>query len=75
MGRLELTCPDKDKTLLSTGDGRYDYAFVEPSDYRVSEVPFLHRTERAEVRRAGTRGRVAAYRVVLPSRQRNGVIS
>jgi DNA modification methylase len=41
-GRLELTWMDKDKTLLSTGDGKYDYTFVDPSDYRVSEVRLLH---------------------------------
>jgi DNA modification methylase len=45
-GRLELTWTDKDKTLLSTGDGRYDYSFVDSSDYRVSEVRLLHEIER-----------------------------
>jgi adenine-specific DNA-methyltransferase len=50
-GRLELTWTDKDKTLLSSGDGRYDYTFVDPSDYRVSEVRLLHEVERVE---AGT---------------------
>lgn len=45
-GRLELTWTDKDKALLSTGDGRYDYTFVEPSDYRVSEVRLLEEQER-----------------------------
>jgi hypothetical protein len=29
--RLELTWTDKDNALLSTGDGRYDYTFVDPS--------------------------------------------
>lgn len=47
-GRLELTWTDKDKTLLSTGDGEYDYTFVDPSDYRVSEVRLLHKVERVE---------------------------
>lgn len=47
-GRLELTWTDKDKTLLSTGDGQYDYTFVQPSDYRVSEVRLLHEIERVE---------------------------
>jgi hypothetical protein len=47
-GRLELTWTDKDKTLLSTGDGKYDYTFVDPSDYRVSEVRLLHEVERIE---------------------------
>lgn len=41
-GRLELTWTNKDKTLLSTGDGRYDYTFVDPSDRRVAEVRLLH---------------------------------
>ncbi len=45
-GRLELTWTDKDKTLLSTGDGKYDYTFVDPSDYRVSEVRLLHEVDR-----------------------------
>lgn len=44
-GALELTWTDKDKALLSTGDGRYDYTFVDPSDYRVSEVRLLHPVE------------------------------
>jgi hypothetical protein len=48
-GRLELTWTDKDKTLLSSGDGRYDYPFVHPSDYRVSEI--LARRGRAHRRR------------------------
>jgi len=47
-GRLELTWTDKDKTLLSTGDGNYDYTFVDPSDYRVSEVRLLHEVARVE---------------------------
>ncbi|SEO94891.1 site-specific DNA-methyltransferase [Actinacidiphila rubida] len=47
-GRLELTWTDKDKTLLSTGDGKYDYTFVDPTDYRVSEVRLLHEVGRVE---------------------------
>lgn len=47
-GRLELTWTDKDKTLLSTGDGKYDYTFVDPTDYRVSEVRLLHESGRVE---------------------------
>ncbi|MZG16839.1 site-specific DNA-methyltransferase [Streptomyces sp. SID5914] len=47
-GRLELTWTDKDKTLLSTGDGKYDYTFVDPTDYRVSEVRLLHEAGRVE---------------------------
>lgn len=48
-GRLELTWADKDKTLLSAGDGQYDYTFVEPSDYRVSEVRLLHEVGRTSI--------------------------
>ena len=44
-GRLELTWSNKDKALLSTGDGKYDYTFVERTDYRVSEVRLLHEVE------------------------------
>lgn len=47
-GRLELTWTNKEKTLLSTGDGRYDYTFVDPSDRRVAEVRLLHEVERVE---------------------------
>lgn len=47
-GRLELTWTNKEKTLLSTGDGRYDYTFVAPSDRRVAEVRLLHEVERIE---------------------------
>lgn len=47
-GRLELTWTDKDKALLSIADGRYDYTFVHPSDYRVSEVRLLHAVETVE---------------------------
>jgi DNA modification methylase len=46
IGRLELTWTDKDKALLSTGDGRYDYQFVDPADYRVSEVRLLDEVSR-----------------------------
>jgi len=44
-GRLELTWTDKDKALLSTADGKYDYEFVERSDWRVSEVRLLEYCE------------------------------
>lgn len=47
-GRLELTWTDKDKTLLSTGDGKYGYTFADPTDYRVSEVRLLHEVERID---------------------------
>lgn len=44
-GQLELTWTDKDKALLSTGDGKYDYTFVDPADYRVNEVRLLHEVD------------------------------
>lgn len=47
-GQLELTWTDKDKALLSTGDGKYDYTFVDPADYRVSEVRLLHTVGRVD---------------------------
>ena len=45
-GRLELTWTNKDRALISTGEGRYDYAFVDPSDPRVQEVRLFHEVER-----------------------------
>lgn len=39
-GRLELTWTNKQLTLLSHGDQTYEW--VDPSDYRVSEVRLLH---------------------------------
>lgn len=47
-GGLELTWTNKDKALLSTGDGKYDYTFVDRADYRVSEVRLLHEVEHIE---------------------------
>jgi adenine-specific DNA-methyltransferase len=47
-GGLELTWTNKDKALLSTGDGKYDYMFVDRADYRVSEVRVLHEVGRIE---------------------------
>ncbi|MFT7841134.1 DNA methyltransferase [Saccharothrix sp. BKS2] len=47
-GGLELTWTNKDKALLSTGDGKYDYTFVDRADYRVSEVRLLHEVERVD---------------------------
>lgn len=47
-GRLELTWADKDKALLSTGDGRYDYTFTERDDPRVREVRLLQQVDRVE---------------------------
>ncbi|MEV8367965.1 site-specific DNA-methyltransferase [Microbacterium sp. NPDC064584] len=41
-GRLELTWTDKDKALISTGDGRYDYTFVDKYDPRAREIRLLH---------------------------------
>jgi hypothetical protein len=32
-GGLELTWANKDKALLLTGDGKYDYTFVDRADY------------------------------------------
>lgn len=48
-GRLELTWTDKDKALLSVGDGKYNYTFVDQSDWRVSEIRLLHEVDRVEV--------------------------
>lgn len=45
-GRLELTWTNKDRALISTGEGKYDYAFVDPADPRVQEVRLLHEVER-----------------------------
>ncbi|WP_380163776.1 site-specific DNA-methyltransferase [Jannaschia sp. R86511] len=53
-GGLELTWTDKDKAILSVGDGQYDYTFVEPSDYRVSEVRLLQFVEQVEGIRAAS---------------------
>lgn len=39
-GRLELTWTNKDRTLLAHEDQTYEW--VEPADYRVSEVRLLH---------------------------------
>jgi adenine-specific DNA-methyltransferase len=41
-GALELTWTDKDLALLSHGETSYEW--VEPTDYRVSEVRLLHIT-------------------------------
>jgi adenine-specific DNA-methyltransferase len=45
-GRLELTWTGKDKALLSTGDGKYDYTFTDRDDPRVREVRLLHEIDR-----------------------------
>lgn len=39
-GRLELTWTNKDRTLLAQEDQSYEW--VDPTDYRVSEVRLLH---------------------------------
>ena len=36
--RLQLTWYNKDKALVQSVDGRYDYEWTEPSDPRYSEV-------------------------------------
>ncbi len=48
-GRLELSWTNKDRALISTGEGKYDYAFVDPADPRVQEVRLLHEVERIAV--------------------------
>lgn len=47
-GRLELTWTNKGLALLSTGDGKYDYEFVDPHDPRVLEIRLLHEVGRVE---------------------------
>jgi adenine-specific DNA-methyltransferase len=47
-GRLELTWTDKDKALLSTGDGKYDYTFTDRDDPRVREVRLLREVDRVD---------------------------
>lgn len=41
-GALELTWTNKRRRLIESKGGAYDYAWVEPSDYRVAEVRLLH---------------------------------
>jgi adenine-specific DNA-methyltransferase len=41
-GALELTWTNKRLRLIESTGGAYDYAWVEPSDYRVAEVRLLH---------------------------------
>ncbi|AXK47087.1 site-specific DNA-methyltransferase [Brachybacterium saurashtrense] len=43
-GRLELTWMGKDLALIPHEDGKYDYAWVDPSDPRVTEVRTLEET-------------------------------
>lgn len=47
-GRLELTWTNKDRALLSTGGGKYDYGLVDPHGPRVLEVRILHEVDRVE---------------------------
>jgi adenine-specific DNA-methyltransferase len=47
-GRLELTWTNKDRALLSAGEGRYDYEFVDSHDPRVLEVRLLDQVDRVE---------------------------
>jgi DNA modification methylase len=54
-GRLELTWTNKDRALLSTSDGRYDYEFVDPHDPRVLEVRLLHEIDRVDAETPGER--------------------
>lgn len=51
-GRLELTWMGKDLALIPYEDGKYDYAWVEPTDPRVTEV--------RSVEESGTIGQVEA---------------
>lgn len=44
-GRLELTWMGKDLSLIPYEDGTYDYAWVEPTDPRVTEVRSLVESE------------------------------
>lgn len=48
-GRLELTWTGKDKALLSTGDGEYDYTFTDRDDPRVREIRLLGEVDRIDV--------------------------
>ena len=47
-GGLELTWTDKDKAILSVGDGEYDYTFVEPSTTACPRFRLLHFIERMD---------------------------
>ncbi|MDN5687693.1 MAG: hypothetical protein L0G94_13630 [Brachybacterium sp.] len=44
-GRLELTWMGKDLALIPYEDGKYDYAWVEPTDPRVTEVRSIEQTD------------------------------
>lgn len=45
-GRLELTWMGKDKSLIPSEEGLYDYAWVEPTDPRACEVRTIEIVER-----------------------------
>lgn len=47
-GRLELTWTNKDKVLISTGEGRYDYEWVDPSDFRAREIRLIDEVDVTE---------------------------
>jgi len=47
-GKLELTWVNKDRVLLSAGDGRYDYEWIEPTDYRAKEVRLANQVAHVE---------------------------
>lgn len=45
-GRLELTWMGKDSALIPVEDGKYDYAWVDPSDPRAREIKSIEVLER-----------------------------
>lgn len=47
-GQLELTWTNKSQVLISTGEGRYNYEWVEPSDFRAREVRLVDEVDRIE---------------------------
>jgi adenine-specific DNA-methyltransferase len=44
-GRLELTWMNKDKVLISPKERRYDYTWVEPTDFRAREIRLVDEVE------------------------------
>lgn len=55
-GRLELTWTNKSMALLSVSDGKYDYTWVDPTDYRASEIRLLHYVDEIRCEDARPRG-------------------
>lgn len=49
-GRLELTWTNKHLALLSAADGKYDYTWADPQDYRVSEVRLFREMDRVDAK-------------------------